>query len=65
MAKIKYLPKKENNTITVRELINELLKYESDEIIDFLLWNDEGTKPIIVKQFGTYSDLPYIEFKEV
>ena len=47
-------------TMTVRELINALLAFDADETIDFI-FND---KDIIIKEFGHYSDLPYIIFTE-
>ena len=46
--------------MTVRELINALLIFDADETIDFVF----GDKNIIVKEFGCYSDLPYIIFTE-
>jgi len=50
-------------TMTVRELINALLTFDADETIYFYLC-DKDTKDIIIKEFGHWSDLPYIEFKE-
>jgi len=47
-------------TMTVRELINALLIFDADETIDFAF----DDKDIIVKEFGCYSDLPYIIFTE-
>lgn len=47
-------------TMTVRELINALLTFDADETIYFYLCD----KDIIIKEFGHWSDLPYIEFKE-
>lgn len=51
--------------MTVRELINILLNYEADEVIDFFLLKEDYTPRIIIKEVGKESDLPYIEFKEV
>ena len=52
-------------TMTVRELINILLNYEADEVIDFFLLKEDYTPRIIIKEISKESDLPYIEFKEV
>ena len=46
--------------MTVRELINALLAFDADETIDFVFNNED----IVVKEFGNYSDLPYIIFTE-
>ncbi len=46
--------------MTVRELINALLAFDADETITFAL----DYKDIVVKEFGHYSDLPYIIFTE-
>lgn len=46
--------------MTVKELINALLTFDADETIDFAL----DDKDIIIKEFGHYSDLPYIIFEE-
>ena len=46
--------------MTVRELINALLAFDADETIDFVF----DDKDIIIKEFGNYSDLPYIIFTE-
>lgn len=51
--------------MTVRELINILLNYEADEIIDFFLLKEDYTPRIVIKEVSQESDLPYIEFKEV
>lgn len=50
--------------MTVRELINILLNYEADEVIDFFLLKEDYTPRIIIKEVSKESDLPYIEFKE-
>jgi hypothetical protein len=50
-------------TMTVRELINALLIFDPDAEIEFYLCGKD-TKDIIIKEFGHWSDLPYIEFKE-
>ena len=49
--------------MTVRELINALLAFDADEKIDFYLCGKD-IKDIEIKEFGHWSDLPYIEFKE-
>lgn len=49
--------------MTVRELINALLAFDADTEIEFYLCGKD-TKDIIIKEFGHWSDLPYIEFKE-
>ena len=46
--------------MTVRELINALLAFNADETIDFVF----DDKDIIIQEFGHYSNLPYIIFKE-
>lgn len=56
-----YILNRKGLTMTVRELINALLTFDADETIDFVI----DDKDIIIKEFGHYSDLPYIEFKEV
>lgn len=48
-------------TLTVRELINALLSYEVDEVIEITGENDE-TYSIVA--FSTFSDLPAIEIKK-
>lgn len=57
--------KERKNRMTVRELINILLNYEADEVIDFFLLKEDYTPRIIIKEVSKESDLPYIEFKEV
>lgn len=47
--------------MTVKELINALLKYDADEIIDFV---DEEAIPFTIVEMGKYSDLPYIMLKQ-
>jgi len=46
--------------MTVRELINKLLRYEADETIEFVDSNNNLIEPI---EFGLYSDLPFIKFE--
>lgn len=48
-------------TLTVRELINALLNYEADEVIEITGENDE-TYSIVA--FSTFSDLPSFEIKK-
>ena len=48
-------------TLTVRELINALLSYEADEVIEITGENDE-TYSIVA--FSAFSDLPAIEIKK-
>ena len=48
-------------TLTVRELINALLSYEVDEVIEITGENDE-TYSIVA--FSTFSDFPAIEIKK-
>ena len=47
--------------MTVRELINALLSYEADEVIEITGENDE-TYSIVA--FSTFSDLPSFEIKK-
>lgn len=47
--------------MTVRDLINELLRFDVDEKIQFF---DEKEKILIIKNIGTDSSLPYIQFKK-
>ena len=60
---MKKMKNRKGLTMTVRELINALLIFDADTEIEFYLCG-ENLKDIEVKEFGNWSDLPYIEFKE-
>lgn len=47
--------------MTVRDLINELLRFDADEEIQFF---DEKEKMLKVKDIGIDPSLPYIQFKK-